>query len=482
MHRTRNTKIISTLGPASDDPAMIEKLFHAGADVFRLNFSHGNHIEHRTRLYHIRQLEKRLNRPIGIIGDLQGLKFRIGTFTKGLIWLKPGDQLRFDQSPEQGDSTRISLPHPEIFDAVKSGMHILLDDGKIRLKVIDHGPSHIDTETIHGGELSDHKGMHVPDIIIQHEGLTKKDLKDLEFVLDMGTDWIALSYVQTAREVQKVRDMTSGNVHILTKIENAQAVENLEDIIEKSDAVMVARGDLGVEMPPEIIPIQQKRIIGLCRAKGTPVVVATQMLDSMVRVPLPTRAEASDVATAVYEGADAVTLSAETAVGDYPCESVEMMNRLLNSVEKDTHYRKMISEWHPPTLSSISDAVSTAAANTSDVLHAKAIITYTKSGSTARLSARERPGVPIMGLSVERTTARQLTMVWGVHSVNTSEVNSFSDMVEKACRVALRERIAQVGDLLVITAGVPFGITGSTNVMRVARITEEHAKPVLNPD
>ncbi len=472
--RRRNTKIIATLGPASCPPAKIESLFQAGADVFRLNFSHGTHIEHRTCLYHIRRLEKRLDRPIGVIVDLQGLKFRIGTFTKGSIWLKPGDHLRLDRSPEKGTQKRVQLPHPEIFDAVKKDMYILLDDARIRLRVTDCRPSSIDTEVIHGGELSDHKGVHVPDISIEKSGLTEKDRADFEFGLDMGADWIALSYVQTAREVKNVRDMCAGNVHLLTKIENARAVSNLSDIIDASDAVMIARGDLGIEMAPEIIPIQQKRIIGICRERGTPVVVATQMLDSMVRVPLPTRAEASDVATAVYEGADGVTLSAETAVGDYPIESVEMMERLLCSVEGDAHYRKTIADWHPPTRPSVSDAISTAASNAAENLNARAIITYTKSGSTARLSARERPGRPILGLSVERTTARQLTMVWGVHSVNTSEVLSFSDMVEKACRIALKEKIADVGDLLVITAGVPFGITGSTNIMRIVKVEQHH--------
>lgn len=472
MRRDRNSKIIATLGPASSSPERIRELFEAGADVFRLNFSHDIHEEHRRRLYYIRELERMTGRPIGVIMDLQGPKLRLGRFKGGSVTLKPGQRFRLDLSKRLGTKSRAPLPHPEVFEALAKGGDLLLDDGRVRLRVGKCGKDFAETEVVVGGTLSNHKGVNVPDAVIALSALTDKDRRDLEFGLDMGVDWIALSFVQRPEDITEVKRMVERDAAILTKIEKPHAVDRLHEILELSDAIMVARGDLGVEAPPEQVPIVQKRIIRACREAGKPVVVATQMLDSMIHSPTPTRAEASDVATAVYDGADAVMLSAETAVGDYPVEAVRMMDRILVRVEKDPAYRTIMDASHPERRAATPDAISAAAAQVADTLSAAAIVTYTSSGATARRAARERPAVPVLGLTAERRTARQLSLVWGVHCVHTTDIQSFFDMVEKAGRVARAEGFAQVGDRIVITAGVPFGQSGTTNILRVARITE----------
>ncbi|MEE9139610.1 MAG: pyruvate kinase [Alphaproteobacteria bacterium] len=472
MRRNRNSKIIITLGPASSSPESIRKLFEAGADVFRLNFSHDIHEEHRRRLYYIRELERMTGRPIGVMMDLQGPKLRIGRFKRGSVTLTEGQHFRLDLSKELGTKRRAPLPHPEVFEVLSPGNQLLLDDGKIRLRVGKRGADFADTEIVTGGVLSDHKGVNVPDTLLPLSALTDKDRKDLEFGLDMGVDWIALSFIQRPEDIAEVRRMVERDAAILTKLEKPQAIDRLDEILELSDAVMVARGDLGVETPPEQVPILQKRIIRACREVGKPVVVATQMLDSMVHSPTPTRAEASDVATAVYDGADAVMLSAETAVGQYPLEAVQMMDRILVRVERDQAYRRIMEASHPEPAATTADAISAAAAKVAEVLSAAAIVTYTSSGATARRAARERPAVPVLGLTAERKTARQLSLVWGVHCVHTTDIRSFFDMVEKAGRIARAEGFADIGEHVVITAGVPFGQSGSTNILRVARIKE----------
>jgi len=470
MRRNRNPKIIATLGPASSSPDAIRTLFEAGADVFRLNFSHGVHEEHRKRLYYIRELERVTGRPIGVLMDLQGPKLRIGLFGEGKISLEPGDLFRLDMSAQPGTKRRAPLPHPEVFQSLAPGTNVLLDDGRIRLRVRRCGKGFAETEVITGGELSDRKGLNLPDAVLPLSAVTEKDRRDIDFGLDMGVDWLALSFVQRPQDIAEVKEMVEGDAAILTKLEKPHAIEQLDKIVELSDAVMVARGDLGVEMPAEQVPILQKQIIRAGRKAGKPVVVATQMLDSMVHSPTPTRAEASDVATAVYDGADALMLSAETAIGAYPVASVKMMDRIITRVEQDPTYRKIMDAAHPEPEATTADAISAAAAQVAHTISAAAIVTYSRSGATARRAARERPDVPILGLTAERTTARQLSMVWGVHCVHTTDIQSFTDMVEKATRIALAEGFAKKGDRVVITAGIPFGRAGTTNILRIARI------------
>jgi pyruvate kinase len=451
---------------------MIRALFEAGADVFRLNFSHDIHDEHRRRLYYIRELERMTGRPIGVLMDLQGPKLRLGRFKQGSVTLREGDSFRLDLAKERGTKRRAPLPHPEVFEALSRGTQLLLDDGKIRLRVRNRGKDFAETEVVVGGTLSDHKGVNLPESVLSLSALTDKDLHDLQFGLDMGVDWIALSFIQRPEDIAEVQRLVDGDAAILTKLEKPHAIERLDEIVALSDAVMVARGDLGVECPPEQVPILQKRIISASRQAGKSVVVATQMLESMVHSPTPTRAEASDVATAVYDGADAVMLSAETAVGDYPIEAVRMMNRILEQVEQDPAYRRIMDAGHPEPEATAADAISAGAAQVAHTVSAAAIVTFTKSGATARRAARERPDVPVLGLTAERSTARQLSLVWGVHCVHTTDIRTFTDMVEKACRVARAEEFADLGDHLVITAGVPFGQAGTTNILRIAQITD----------
>ena len=465
----RKTKIVATLGPSSSRFEDIAALYEAGANVFRFNLSHGSHREHKMRLDFVRQLEREQSHHIGVIMDLQGMKLRIGKLTAA-TWLKPGQKIKFDSDPTPGDAKRICLPHPQFLRALRPGSDVLVDDGRIRLKVTEATGACAEAEVIIGGEISSHKGVNMPGIGLQTPVLTEKDKKDLEFALKEGADWVALSFVQTPKDIEDVRQRLAGKTHLLTKIENRMAIKNLEPIVAASDAVMVARGDLGVELPPEEVPIHQKHIINICRRAGKPVVVATQMLDSMVRANTPTRAESSDVATAVYDGADAVTLSAETAMGNYPREAVAMMHQIIRSVENDDTYREILKAWHPKTEPTTSDATSAAAVRVAQVLSAAAIVTYTRSGSTAHLVSRERPNITILALTAEEATARQLSIVWGVYCVRARELESFSDMVERACSVAQVEKIAKPGQLLAITAGVPFGVPGTTNILRLAQV------------
>ena len=470
MRRRRNAKIIATLGPASSTEAVLAELFEAGADVFRLNFSHGTHEDHKRRFEIIRGLETRFNRPVGILLDLQGPKLRVGEFKNGKATLEPAQTFRLDLNAKWGDSTRAPLPHPEVFRSLKPGTDLLLDDGRVRLRVTDCGKDFAETVVVIGGELSDHKGVNVPSAVLDLSPLTKKDIEDLRFGLDLGVDWVALSFVQRPEDVAEARKLISGRAGVMTKLEKPAAIDHLEDIVTLADAVMVARGDLGVELPPEDVPGIQKRIIRACRSAGKPVVVATQMLDSMVHAPTPTRAEASDVATAVYDGADAVMLSAETAVGDYPVEAVAMMDRIIYRVERDPHYRlTMEASRHDPEATS-SDAITAAARQVAQTVSAAAIVTFSSTGSTTLRCARERPSVPILGLTPRPDTARRLALAWGVHSVQVKDLHSFSEMVTKAIAVASREDFAKMGQRLVITAGVPFGTPGATNVLRIAMV------------
>ena len=475
MHRNRQTKILATLGPATNGASRIAELFDKGVDVFRLNFSHGTHADHRRRHRVVRSLEEARGRPIGLLADLQGPKFRVGTFANGSVELTTGSTFVLDMKDTPGTEKRAPLPHPEIFKALQAGSNLLLDDGRIRLRVVDCGRSSAKTEVITGGRLSDRKGLNLPDVVLPLAALSDKDRKDLDFAAGLGVDWIALSFVQQPDDVAEARKLAAGRAAIMAKIEKPAAVEHIDEILELADGIMVARGDLGVETPVEEVPATQKRLIRRARRMGKTVVVATQMLESMIVSPFPTRAEVSDVATAVYDGADAVMLSAETASGDHPILSVETMSRVIASVERDDHYRGILEADHAIPEPTASDAITAAARQVAETIKAAAIVTYTTSGSTALRAARERPSTPILGLTPRVETARRLALVWGVHSAVTEDAQNFADMVDKACHVARRDRFAEPGQRLVITAGVPFGTPGATNILRIAWIGDDSA-------
>jgi pyruvate kinase len=474
--RSRKVRILATLGPASRTPEMIERLFRAGADAFRVNMSHGNQADHARTIEHIRALEKSLGRPTTILADLQGPKLRVGSFEGGKAVLETGRSFVLDRDQAPGDATRVCLPHRELFVALEEGSRLLLDDGKLVLRVTAAGHDRIETRVEVGGTLSNNKGLNVPDVVVPLAALTEKDRSDLSFALDQGVDWIALSFVQRPEDVAEARRLIQGRAALLAKIEKPAAIERLESILELADAVMVARGDLGVELPPQDVPPMQKRIVECARRMGRPVVVATQMLESMIKSPTPTRAEVSDVATAIYDGADAVMLSAESAAGDWPEESVAMMNSIADAVERDPGYaaRVHFTETRPdPTTA---DALAEAAGAIANTVSSKAIICFTMSGSTARRVARERPSVPLLVLTPKLETARRLGLLWGVHAVRTRDVSSFEEMIAKSKRMALRHGMASAGDRVIIMAGVPFGTPGSTNVLHVARIVGDELK------
>jgi len=470
MRRTRNAKIVATLGPASSTAAMIERLFLAGVDVFRLNFSHGSADDHRARAAAIRGVESRHGRPIAILADLQGPKLRVGTFAAGPVELAAGADFRLQLDPIGGNARAVTLPHPEIFSALRAGAELLLDDGKLRLRVQRCDARGADTTVLVGGRLSDHKGVNVPGVVLPISALTDKDRRDLAAALELGADWIALSFVQRPEDVTEARRLIDGRAGIVAKLEKPAAIERLGEIIEVSDAVMVARGDLGVEMPAEQVPTLQKRIVRSCRRRGRPVIVATQMLESMIDSPVPTRAEASDVATAVYDGADAVMLSAESAVGRHPAEAVEIMNRIIGQVEADPLYRQFLEASHPPNLpgaTDIADAVCSAMRHAAALLPARAIVCFTYSGHTSLRAARERPEAPILSLTPLPATARRLALAWGVHSVQVADLTGAEQIEPVAAELARREGYAESGQPFVAIAGMPFGRSGTTNLMRI---------------
>ena len=448
----------------------------AGADAFRVNMSHGTQDDHKATIAAIRGLEKALGRPTTILADLQGPKLRVGTFADGKIELKTGARFRLDRDPTAGDATRVCLPHREIFAALEVGARLLLDDGKLVLRVTDMADDHVMTRVEVGGMLSDRKGLNVPDVVVPMAALTEKDRSDLAFALDQGVDWVALSFVQRPEDLAEARKLIQGRAALLAKIEKPAALDRLEDIIEMADAVMVARGDLGVELPPEAVPPAQKRIVETARRYGRPVVVATQMLESMITAPTPTRAEVSDVATAMYDGADAVMLSAESAAGAWPVESVSMMDRIALTVEADPGYAARLHFTETKADPTTADALAGAAREIAITVGAKAIICFTSSGSTARRISRERPSVPLLVLTPKLETARRSGLLWGVHAVATRDVDSFEDMVAKSKRMVLRHKLAVGGDRVIVMAGVPFGTPGSTNVLHVVRLTGDELK------
>jgi len=470
LRRHRRTKIIATLGPASSTPEMIAQLFQAGADVFRLNFSHGTHQDHATRIEMIRATEKKFARPIGILADVQGPKLRVGQFQSGRVQLQAGHHFTLDMNPALGDSRRVCLPHPEILAAAEIGSSLLLDDGKLRLRVLRRRDDHLLTEIMNGGVLSDRKGVNLPDVLLSIPALTEKDIADLAFVLPLGIEYIGLSFAQRAEDVAQTKQLAAGRALVMVKLEKPQALDNLDEILDLADAVMVARGDLGVELPPEDVPIAQKTIIRAAQQRGKPVVVATQMLESMISSPAPTRAEASDVATAVFDGADAVMLSAESAAGQYPREAVNMMDRIVGRVERDEDWRRSIDSKRLGPEKFSADAIAAAAVQIAHTIGAKAIVALTASGSTALRVARERPGCPVLGLTTSVSVARQLAAAWGVHAAVTKDAHSMTEVVKSAGLLARRDGFAKKGDEIVVVAGVPFGQSGTTNALRVTRV------------
>jgi pyruvate kinase len=455
---------------------MIESLFAAGADAFRINMSHGDQESKVPVIAAIRALEKSYGRPTTILADLQGPKLRVGRFAGGKVKLETGQTFVFDRDSAPGDATRVELPHREIFAAMEPGARLLLDDGKLVLRVTDHDAERIEALVEVGGMLSNNKGVNVPDVVVPMAALTEKDRSDLAFALEQNVDWIALSFVQRPDDLAEARKLIQGKAALLAKIEKPAAIERLEEIVEMCDGVMVARGDLGVELPPQDVPPLQKRIVEVSRRQGKPVVVATQMLESMITSPTPTRAEVSDVATAIYDGADAIMLSAESAAGDWPVQSVAMMNSIGEAVERDPRHGDRVHFTVTRPDPTTADAIAEAAKQIARTVSATAIICFTTSGSTARRVARERPSVPVMVLTPKMETARRSGLLWGAYAVHTRDVESFEEMVAKAKRMALRHQLAKAGDRVIVIAGVPFKTPGSTNVIHVVRIMGDELK------
>ncbi|MFG1451143.1 pyruvate kinase [Xanthobacter sp. V2C-8] len=472
VRRERATKIVATVGPASHSPEKLETLFRAGVDVFRLNFSHGTQADHGAVLERIRRLEKAEGRPIGVIADVQGPKLRIGRFKEGAVSFAPGDILHFDADTDRlGEGRRVPIPHPDILEALPVGATVLCDDGKVRLKVVEKGPGYLEARVVAGTRLSNTKGFNIPDVVLPLSPLTEKDRLDLEFACAAGVEWIALSFVQKPQDIHEARALIKGRAAVMLKMEKPSAVEHLTELVELSDAIMVARGDLGVEISLAEVPALQRRMIAEARRFGRPVIVATQMLESMIQAPVPTRAEVSDVATAVYEGADAVMLSAETAAGQYPVEAVTVMDEVIRHVEHDPGYRKVLGASEADFGSAIGDAVIKASYQAAVAVGASALVAFTLSGTTGLRAARERPQLPILGLTPRIGTARRLALSYGVHAVHMKEdIHSFGEMVDTAVRTTVEHGLGRPGDRLAICAGVPFAQPGSTNIMRITTI------------
>ena len=470
MRRNRKVKILATLGPSSSDKDMIARLHQAGADCFRINMSHTNHEKLRYYVSTIREVEAEAGRPIGILADLQGPKLRVGTFANGPVFLEIGAKFAFHREKFDGDVTGVTLPHPEIIDALEPGHRLLIDDGRLRLRIVENDRKVAIAQVEVGGKISDRKGVSLPDTILTSGALTEKDRADLTAALDADVDWIALSFVQRPQDLMEVHEIVDGKCGVMAKIEKPQAVERFNEILELSDAIMVARGDLGVELPLEQVPSVQKSITRTTRKAGKPVVVATQMLESMIQSPVPTRAEVSDIANAVFEGADAVMLSAESAAGAYPVEAVQTMSHVAEEVEASEHFHSILAGQRGEPDATPADAISASARQIAETLGIAALVCFTASGATGLRAARERPSTPILALSPNRSMARRLALVWGIHSVVTDDARSLMDLVQRASRISAEEGFAKPGDRIIITAGVPFGTAGVTNLLRIASI------------
>lgn len=469
--RARRIKVLATLGPASADRETILKLHRAGADAFRVNMSHGDHETHARTIASVRDVERQVGHPIAILCDLQGPKLRVGTFEGGEAFIRHGAHFTLDRDETPGDDTRVHLPHPELFGILEKGDRLLIDDGKLRLRVTRASPEALLCTAEVGGPISDRKGVNVPDAVIPVPALTDKDRRDLAFAMKQQADWVALSFVQRPEDVAEARKLMGGYGALMAKIEKPAAVTRFDEILELSDGIMVARGDLGVELDPEDVPPLQKRLVERTRFSGKPVVVATQMLESMIERPTPTRAEVSDVANAVYDGADAVMLSAETAAGQWPVEAVTIMDRIAQQVEGDTTYTQRIHLAETPAESTTADALSLSCARIADTMPIEGVIVFTGSGISARRVARERPKAPMLVLTPSVATARRLALLWGAHTVSTRDIGSFEEMIAKGKRMALRHGFGGAGSRLITLAGVPFGTPGSTNLLHVVTLT-----------
>ncbi|SDH89887.1 pyruvate kinase [Pseudomonas panipatensis] len=476
MNNAKKVKILATLGPAIGSRDDVRALVDAGANLFRLNFSHGEHADHAQRYAWVREVEAELNQPIGILMDLQGPKLRVGRFDGGAVQLSKGQSFTLDLNDAPGDERRVMLPHPEIIQALEPGMGLLLDDGRIRLQVLNNHGDAIETRVLNSGELSDRKGVNVPEALLKLSPLTPKDRRDLAFGLELGVDWVALSFVQRPEDIEEARALIGDRAFLMAKIEKPLAVQSIDAIARLADAIMVARGDLGVEVPAQQVPGIQKRIIQVCRQLGRPVVVATQMLESMRFAPAPTRAEVTDVATAVSEGADCLMLSAETASGQYPCEAVEMMAKIIRQVENEADYPAQLELNRPQPEATVSDAISCAIRRISRILPVAVLVNYTQSGASTLRAARERPTAPILSLTPSLRAARRLSLAWGVHSVVNAQLAHVEEICATALEIALAQRMAHRGDTVVVTAGLPFGQPGSTNMLRI-----ESVAPALSP-
>ena len=473
LRRNRNVKIVATLGPSSSTEDMVSRLFEEGVDVFRLNLSHGLHDEIKQRHEIIRKVENKFRRPICILADLQGPKLRCGDFKDKQAELVTGQTFVFDKEKALGNSKRVYLPEFEVFKSLKKDSKVLVNDGKIKLVVKEVSENFVSTEVLVGGIISDKKGINVPDQLLPLSALSKKDLSDLEFVCNLGIEWLGLSFVQRAKDIKEAKKIVRGRAAILSKIEKPSAVDAFDEILEETDAVMIARGDLGVELPIETLPPIQKRLVRQCRDSGKPVIVATQMMESMINSPVPTRAEVSDVAQAIYEGADAVMLSAESAVGNYPIEAVRTMNSIATEVEKEKTYRQLIESSRTPLKGDVSDAITVAAREVAETTNVKVICCFTETGTTASLTSRERPKVPIIALTPKITIARRLTLNWGLHCIVTEELERFKMAVVNAAKAARMYGFANNEDKIIVIAGVPFNVSGTTNILRVAPADEK---------
>ncbi len=467
------TNILATLGPSTDTKEMIAKLLDAGADAFRVNFSHGDHKTHKKRIRFVRELEKERGICIGILADMQGPKLRIGEMSDNSI-LVEGEEFVLDTKKEMGNSKRAPMYHKEIYAAIKKGDDLLINDGNLGLRVVEtNNKDYAKTVVTIGGVLTSKKGVNLPNTKLDIKAITPKDEKDLEFALKCGVDYIGLSFVQHQEDVLHAKKLVGDKAWIISKFEKPSAVEDLEKIIELSDGVMVARGDLGVECPIQTVPVLQKRIVKEARKQGKPVIVATQMLESMIMAPTPTRAEVSDIATAVYDSVDTVMLSAETAAGRFPVEAVTMMHKIINAVEGDSVCKSMATNSRNKSFNvSQSDAITYGASQVSEVLEkVKAIVTFTSSGFTTRLASRERPCLPIVAITQQVSVARKMSILWGVNCyINKSVYKSLEKAHQIAIKIIKDNDYAKTGDHVILTAGFPLNQQGLTNMLNTVLI------------
>ena len=468
----RSTKIVCTIGPASETPEMLEKLIDAGMNIARINFSHGSHKEHAAKIKAIREISAQKNKPVAILQDLTGPKIRIGKMQHD-VQLESGNQFTLFKNNRPGDEVGVSTTYPDIVKTVEVGDTVLLADGAIHLEVAARHADRIECTVVVGGVLSSNKGINLPSRSLAIPSLTEKDKKDLEFGIKHGVDFVALSFVRSPDDVNKVKtilDYFRVDIPVISKIEKHEAIGAIDDIIDASDGIMVARGDLAVETALERVPMVQKHIIGKCNRKGKPVITATQMLQSMVDSPRPTRAEATDIANAVLDGTDAVMLSEETAMGKYPQRAVDTMHRIVVETEKSFASRLDLKPQESGGAVSIQAAVSHSAYLMANQLDAAAIVTPTQSGSSARMVARFRPKQPIIALCTSETVQRQLCAVWGVYPYFAKEVAETERILDLSKTAAIDYGFAKSGDRIIITAGWPIGVIGSTNLIKVEEI------------